>query len=546
MKKLFIVIFIIFSINVKAYTSSDAEYNHGYIMPDLYNTGYTSSFDELVDIEIKYPDINCYSGLCDINKKFIEKYGSIIDGFKTDKMIRINAVDNVTIKNFYINNNTWYGINVVAYNGDKYPENILIENGEIMGTKAAAINGSNITVKKMYIHDYGNDAFKIGSNQYIISNYITSGGLGDGAHADGAQLSFGPINNVNFFGNRFDMIGFNSIDGKKYKANAIFFLSLEKGDASNINIKYNWINGGGYTVYFAEAENSNLSNITFQENIIGNGYRFGYYCNNYNKLINGYDTQIYMDDVNLPNIGSIVYLNNNSIINNLDKVNNQIKVIVNSSNYTSNEQIILVKVELYDYNNKLISSKKQTTTLIKNMKGKEFANKQNISFNMFPKDIKTTLTIDLPNDINGYYIKTTAYKNDENGTILRTSKIINTKPGNIKSTENVNNKQNNANIKNEENNNVNNVNNKQNNTNIKNEENNNVNNKSEEIKSNNNTNENNVIDNSNLEANNDKTDNKEMIINETNNNIDIDLIGIIIIAFIEICVAIIVIIKHKK
>ena len=39
---------------------------------------------------------------------------------------------------------------------------------------------------------------------------------------------------------------------------------------------------------------------------------------------------------------------------------------------------------------------------------------------------------------------------------------------------------------------------------------------------------------------------KEMIINETNNNIDIDLIGIIIIAFIEICVAIIVIIKHKK
>lgn len=129
----------------------------------------------------------------------------------------------MTLRDFYIETTDHYGIQLADLVNGGIPQNIVIEDGEIVGTKSAAFIGANVKIKRLYIHEYGGDAFKISNNQIIESNYIASGGLNSGAHADGVQLT-GSAKNVKIYGNRFDMIG--TFDN--YKANANLFLQLEK------------------------------------------------------------------------------------------------------------------------------------------------------------------------------------------------------------------------------------------------------------------------------------------------------------------------------
>ena len=244
-KVLFLVLCLFINCSVSAYYSSDAEYNGGYIMPDMYNTGHITAREDLVDISIKYPEITC-SDMCRITSSIAEKYNYTFEGFKSTKQIIINGVSNVTIKDFFIEMGEidFFAIRIADFNNVGQPKNILITDGEITGSKSAVFYGDEYTARRIYVHDYYGDAFKVGNNQVIESCYIGSGGIKEGAHADGFQVSF-QSSNYKLLGNRFDML---QISGK-YRANANLFLSLEKEYSDNATFNYNWLNGGGYTMY---------------------------------------------------------------------------------------------------------------------------------------------------------------------------------------------------------------------------------------------------------------------------------------------------------
>ena len=386
---------------IDANRSSDPVYNNGFIMPDIYNTGYTSRFEDLVDFDKKYPGVGCT-----ITASNAAKYNYTFEGFKSNCSFTINAVDNITFRNFYINSDSWYAINIVAYNGNKYPENTLITDGEIVGSKSASINGSNVTIRRLYIHDYNGDAMKMGSNQVIEGNYIGSGGLGDGAHADGIQLYTG-ANNVIVRGNRFDMIALNN---PSYKANANLFLVLEKDTADSIKVTNNWLNGGGYTTYIGHKNNVPITNLTYAYNKLGNGYKFGYLNHDKSIGVNGINTQLYMNDLGVPSIGSIIYYNNGNRITSLRNVGNNLKILVKGAKYTSRDLDVTVVAFVYNEKNELIETYEQKNTIHKNYTGKEAENIGNLKLSNFPFNVSTILNINnLPNLSNGSYIVTKVY-----------------------------------------------------------------------------------------------------------------------------------------
>ncbi|MBQ8659438.1 MAG: bacterial Ig-like domain-containing protein [Bacilli bacterium] len=430
MKKiLFLLLCLFVNANVSAYYSSDPLYNGGYVMPDLYNTGSITSKDELVDISVKYPEIAC-ADMCRITTKIAEKYNYVFEGFTATKRVLINGVSNVTIRDFYIETTDYYGIQLVDWNNVGIPTNIVIEDGEINGTSSAAIAGSNVEIRRVYIHEYGGDGIKIGSNQLIESNYIASGGLNEGAHADGVQLT-GSAHNVKIIGNRFDMVG--TFDN--YKANANLFLQLENGEASDVEVAHNWLNGGGYTIYVNEYQENMFTGIKFTDNKLGNGKRFGYMASNFTDAakanIVGLDSFIYAEDENVPFVGSVVYKSDNRIINDLKNVNGNLDILVNVANYNSNEQNIVLVANVYNHKGELVNTYKQDSLIPRNMPGREYVTDKgevlkDVSMSDFPQNVETVLSInDLPGDISGYSIKVFVYKSDNLNDALRTSNISN-------------------------------------------------------------------------------------------------------------------------
>jgi len=432
MKKIFLLLICLFiNSEVYAYYSSDPEYNGGYVMPDLYNTGPITPKAKLVDFGEKYPEVKTDTTRYVIDAKSAEKYNYTFEGFKSTKQIIINGVSNVTIKDFFIEMGEidFFAIRIADFNNVGQPKNILITDGEITGSKSAVFMGDEYTARRIYVHDYYGDAFKVGNNQVIESCYIGSGGIKEGAHADGFQVSF-QSSNYKLLGNRFDML---QISGK-YRANANLFLSLEKEYSDNATFNYNWLNGGGYTMYLFEYEDNKYTNVSFKNNIFGNGYRFKPINSNMQDKVKGFDTFIYAEEEDVPFIGSVVFYNQNgSRISDLKNTKGKIKILANAANYTPNEQNITLVAKLYNYKDELVKTYKQNNTIIRNMNGKEYLKSngeviKQVTLNDFPQNVATTLEInDLPSNLDGYYIKVEVYKEGINNKTLRTSKITNSR-----------------------------------------------------------------------------------------------------------------------
>ena len=86
---------------IDANRSSDPAYNNNFVMPDIYNTGYTSRYEDLVDFDKKYPGVGCT-----ITASNAAKYNYTFEGFKSNCSFVINAVDNITFRNFYIHSDS--------------------------------------------------------------------------------------------------------------------------------------------------------------------------------------------------------------------------------------------------------------------------------------------------------------------------------------------------------------------------------------------------------------------------------------------------------
>lgn len=437
MKKVLLVLICLFiNTNVFAYYSSDPEYNGGYVMPDLYNTGPITPKSKLVDFGEKYPEVRTDATRYLIDAKSAAKYNYTFEGFKSGKQIIVNGVSNVTVRDFLIDMGDidHYALRVADFNNVESPTNVLFSDGEVIGSKGAAVVGNGYIARRLYIHDYYGDAFKAGNNIVIESCYIGSGGMKEGAHSDGFQVSFF-AENFKLLGNRFDMIA----AGGAYKANATLFLSLEKETANNATFNYNWLNGGGYTIYVCEYEEGKFTNVSFKNNIFGNGRRFGYSTGEMRSRVTGLDTSIYAEDEDVPFIGSVVYYNQNGTrITDLKNTDGKIKILANTANYTPNEQNITLVAKLYNYKNELVKTYEKDNTIMRNMTGKEYLKSngeviKEVTLDDFPQNVPTTLEItDLPTNLDGYYIKVEVYKKGISDKTLRTSKITNSKKKEIK------------------------------------------------------------------------------------------------------------------
>ena len=95
-----------------------------------------------------------------------------------------------------------------------------------------------------------------------------------GAHADGNHTRVG--SNIMIRGNNFDL----PIDiGAPYKSAACGMNQASLGDVDNMVMDGNWLNGGGYTVYFENikpySQDYWVRNCQLTNNYFGRDYRFG-------------------------------------------------------------------------------------------------------------------------------------------------------------------------------------------------------------------------------------------------------------------------------
>ena len=174
----------------------------------------------------------------------ITSNGTVLENLDITGGVTINA-DGVTLRNFRIHATAWYGIKVVdGHRG------IVLEHGEIYGSKSAGILGVGWTGRRLHIHDSAGDAIKAqgaGGATLLEYSFIERLGTAPKAHADAVQSEGSPTN-LTFRCNNIWLPypGTPNYPGQPYKSNAAFILGE---GVSNYRIENNWLNGGNYTVY---------------------------------------------------------------------------------------------------------------------------------------------------------------------------------------------------------------------------------------------------------------------------------------------------------
>ena len=256
-----------------------------HIMPDIYNTGYRCPEEELEPLLEKYPllaDSMGYGGhstTVNISDKVAAAYNYHFEKFTYTGSLRFTGTHPITIEDAYLHCETQhYAIENV---GSAY---LTISYLEGTGSESSYIQGGNMKLSHIYLHDVGADHMKAGSNQWLEYSYFRDGGTRNpGAHADCIQFSGTPsqiIDNIIVIGNRMDVPPLLW----DHVANSTLFFKTEGYSAGFTNVQMigNWLNGGGLTAYLTidsstEAGVANTRYITFKDNMFGYGGRWGMY-----------------------------------------------------------------------------------------------------------------------------------------------------------------------------------------------------------------------------------------------------------------------------
>lgn len=190
--------------------------------------------------------------------------GTLIEGVIINNQITI-AANNVVIRNFTLDSQSFYGIKITEGTG------IIIEDGIIQGMKSSGILGSNFTARRLEIRNSGSDAIKPYDNFLVESNWFHSLGYIPKAHADGLQMVIGKNGIIR--GNNFDMP--HNTPG--FKNSQCIIISTNVGHVDNILIEKNWINGGGISVQVRDkgVGFGDPTNIKILNNRFGRDYQFG-------------------------------------------------------------------------------------------------------------------------------------------------------------------------------------------------------------------------------------------------------------------------------
>ncbi len=197
----------------------------------------------------------------------VRQDGAVIEDVDVTGGIYIQA-DNVTLRNFRVTADAWYGVQVAdGHSG------IVIEDGEITNAATAGLMGVGFTARRLYLHDCGGDGMKVQGNggpTLVEYCFVEKLGTHPDAHADGSQTNGG--SNITFRYNNFDMPHEASPNwpGAPYKSNAAIIAGV--GPISNLVIEYNWLNGGNYTVYCSKDDSRGVS---VRYNKFGRDYKWG-------------------------------------------------------------------------------------------------------------------------------------------------------------------------------------------------------------------------------------------------------------------------------
>ncbi len=189
--------------------------------------------------------------------------GAVVEDINVTGSVKIDA-NNVTLRNFKIHN-ALYAIQIVPGHSG-----ILIEDGEIYDVRTG-VYGAGFTARRLYIHDVQTDAMKVsgaGGPTLVEYCFIERIGIEELSHADGNQCVGG--SNITFRYNNIwvPLVG-PDYPGAPYKANAAF---QNQNTISNFVIEYNWLNGGGWTVYCGK---NGSRGVSVRYNRFGRGMRFG-------------------------------------------------------------------------------------------------------------------------------------------------------------------------------------------------------------------------------------------------------------------------------
>lgn len=398
----------------------------GYIMPDMYNTGYLSEFESLVNIEEKYPEIasNRYT----VTDNIARKYNYVFEGFKSTKCISVKT-DGVTVRDFYINS-TDYG--ALSFSG----KNNVVCDGEIEGSLSSALTGDGYHAMRLKIHDVGADHMKGGSNVCIESCYIYDGGTDNPtAHADGIQFS-GYSNATKILGCRFDM---PSLPGK-HVANACIFLSPDFDEVRNVQASYNWLNGGGHCVYLVQKENLPSANITFTNNLFGIGKRWAY-LRKLDDIENlAVENNLELNTEKLLQAGSVLYTAaDGKRTKSIEQLaGKEITVGVNFANYTDEQRNFEIDVSVIK-NGKVLDSAVLNDSVKRYITPNEYLTDDNltaytyeengekkiaqtlINFPDLPRDVlKSVSGITIPEDVSNCRVEVSVYNvNGSEKTLIR-------------------------------------------------------------------------------------------------------------------------------
>lgn len=257
----------------------------GYIMPDIYNTGYQCAYEELEPLLEKYPLLSANGTVTEgatitITDELARTYGYCFEGFRYTGALVFKCTKPLTVTNAYLNTLTQhYGI---ENKGSGYVTVSYLE-GE--GSLSAFIQGGNLKLSHIYLHDVGADHMKAASNQWLEHSYFRDGGTQNpDAHADCIQFSGSSkevIDNIVVIGNRMDIPQLLW----DHVGNSTLFFKTERNTLGITNVQMigNWLNGGGHTSYLtidtagADAA-ANTRYITFKDNLFGYGGRWATVC----------------------------------------------------------------------------------------------------------------------------------------------------------------------------------------------------------------------------------------------------------------------------
>lgn len=365
----------------------------GFVMPDLWNTGYRCAKEELVPFEEKYPEFAGKDGY-EITESIARKYNYEFSHFVSNKAIYVMTESPVYLHDFLQDG-------APIWNGKSGPyatsSSLTIAWMEGCNNRTSNFfnNMTDATLSHCYVHDVMGDHIQAIDNLTIEYCYFRDGGTrAPGAHADIIQFS-GNSNfvgqNIKLYGNRFDAppLLYDHV------ANSCVFFSPEEERTygfNDVHIVGNWFNGGGYTTYIAPEDHTNVygrvNQIYYNYNQLGYGHNFRPVSCSYqdengqHSLASVNGTYIGNGYVDTLHAGSIVFFSGSGdeavrVFSLEDLTAGEGKVMVNFANYMTVARGYRIEVFIKDQNGKIIYTQSKNGEIKRYTPVKEYATADN-------------------------------------------------------------------------------------------------------------------------------------------------------------------------